>query len=54
MTTLGNRPNTALLVIDAQMNALARTHDRDAVVATYQTAPGRTAATAAARDVAFG
>jgi nicotinamidase-related amidase len=33
MTTLENRPNTALLVIDAQMNALARAHDRDAVVA---------------------
>ena len=33
MTTLPNRPNTALLVIDAQNNALARAHERDAVVA---------------------
>jgi len=33
MTTLENRPNTALLVIDVQNNALARAHERDAVVA---------------------
>ncbi len=33
MTTLENRPNTALLVIDVQENALARAHGRDAIVA---------------------
>ena len=33
MTTLENRPNTALLVIDMQNNAVERAHDRDAVVA---------------------
>jgi nicotinamidase-related amidase len=34
MTTLTNRPNTALLVVDAQNAALERAHERDAVVAT--------------------
>ena len=33
MTTLQNRPNTALLVIDVQNNVVAGTHERDAVVA---------------------
>ena len=33
MTTLSNRPNTALLVIDAQKNALVRAFERDAVIA---------------------
>ena len=33
MTTLENRPNTALLVIDMQNNAVERAHDRDAVIA---------------------
>ena len=33
MTTLQNRPNTALLVLDAQNGVLAGTHERDAVVA---------------------
>jgi nicotinamidase-related amidase len=33
MTTLANRPNTALLVIDVQNAALERAHERDAVVA---------------------
>jgi nicotinamidase-related amidase len=33
MTTLENRPNTALLVIDMQNGVVAGTHDRDAVVA---------------------
>ena len=32
MTTLENRPNTALLVIDAQNGVVAGTHQRDAVV----------------------
>ncbi len=33
MTTLKNRPNTALLVIDVQNGVVATAHDRDAVVA---------------------
>jgi nicotinamidase-related amidase len=34
VTTLKDRPNTALLVVDVQNAALERAHDRDAVVAT--------------------
>jgi nicotinamidase-related amidase len=34
MTTLENRPNTALLVIDVQNRIVAGNHERDAVVAT--------------------
>jgi nicotinamidase-related amidase len=33
MTTLANRPNTALLVIDVQNGVVAEAYDRDAVVA---------------------
>jgi nicotinamidase-related amidase len=33
MTTLANRPNTALLVIDVQNGVMGQAHDRDAVVA---------------------
>jgi nicotinamidase-related amidase len=33
MTTLKNRPNTALLVVDVQNGAVAGAHDRDTVVA---------------------
>ena len=33
MTTLANRPNTALLVIDVQNGVVAGNHERDAVVA---------------------
>ena len=33
MTTLQNRPNTALLVIDVQAGVVAGNHERDAVVA---------------------
>ena len=33
MTTLANRPNTALLVIDVQNGVVAGAHERDAVVA---------------------
>jgi nicotinamidase-related amidase len=33
MTTLENRPNTALIVIDVQNGVVAGTHERDAVVA---------------------
>jgi nicotinamidase-related amidase len=33
MTTLNNRPNTALLVVDVQNGVVAKAHARDAVVA---------------------
>ena len=33
MTTLENRPNTALLVLDVQNGVVERTHERDAVIA---------------------
>jgi nicotinamidase-related amidase len=33
MTTLENRPNTALLVVDVQNGVVEKAHDRDAVVA---------------------
>jgi nicotinamidase-related amidase len=33
MTTLENRPNTALLVVDVQNDVVAAAHERDAVVA---------------------
>ena len=32
MTTLSNRPNTALLIIDMQVGVIAKAHGRDAVV----------------------
>lgn len=37
MTTLENRPNTALLVIDVQNGVVGGAHDRDAVVANVAT-----------------
>jgi isochorismate hydrolase len=37
MTTLQNRPNTALLVIDVQTGVVTGNHDRDAVVANIGT-----------------
>jgi nicotinamidase-related amidase len=37
MTTLQNRPNTALLVIDAQNGVVEGAHERDAVVANVAT-----------------
>jgi nicotinamidase-related amidase len=37
MTTLENRPNTALLVVDVQNGVVAGAHDRDAVVANVGT-----------------
>ena len=37
MTTLDNRPNTALLVVDVQNGVVAAAHDRDAVVANVAT-----------------
>jgi nicotinamidase-related amidase len=33
MTTLENRPNTALIVIDVQNGVVKEAHERDAVVA---------------------
>ena len=33
MTTLSDRPNTALVVIDVQNGVVAEAHERDAVVA---------------------
>lgn len=33
MTTLGNRPNTALIVIDVQQDVVAQAHGRDVVIA---------------------
>lgn len=37
MTTLSDRPNTALMVIDAQKGVVADAHQRDAVVANIST-----------------
>lgn len=37
MTTLANRPGTALLVIDVQNGVVAQAHERDAVVANIAT-----------------
>src|SRR5215207_8954208 len=37
MTTLSDRPNTALMVIDVQNGVVAGTHERDAVVANIGT-----------------
>jgi len=37
MTTLGNRPNTALLVVDVQQGVVRGAHERDAVVANVAT-----------------
>ncbi len=37
MTSLSDRPHTALMVIDAQNGVLARTHERDRVVANIST-----------------
>ncbi len=37
MTTLENRPNTALLVIDVQNGVVGEAYDRDAVVANIAT-----------------
>jgi len=37
MTTLANRPNTALLVIDVQYGVVAGNYERDAVVANIST-----------------
>ncbi|WBB90793.1 cysteine hydrolase family protein [Verrucosispora sp. WMMC514] len=41
MTTLPERPNTALLVIDVQNGVVAGTHNRDDVIANINTLLGR-------------
>ena len=38
MTTLENRPHTALLVIDVQNGVVAQAHNRDAVIANVASA----------------
>ncbi|MFF4186607.1 isochorismatase family protein [Streptomyces sp. NPDC001691] len=37
MTTLDNRPNTALLIVDVQNGVVAEAHDRDTIVANIAT-----------------
>ena len=37
MTTLANRPNTALLVIDVQNGVVGQAHDRDSVITNVRT-----------------
>jgi nicotinamidase-related amidase len=41
MTTLENRPNTALLVVDVQNGVVAEAHDRNAVVANVGSLVGK-------------
>jgi nicotinamidase-related amidase len=41
MSTLENRPNKAVLVIDVQNGVVAAAHERDAVVANINTAVGK-------------
>ncbi|MEV6024683.1 cysteine hydrolase family protein [Streptomyces sp. NPDC052036] len=41
MTTLPNRPNTALLVIDVQNGVVATAHHRDSVIANINTLIGK-------------
>ena len=51
MTTLENRPNTALLVIDVQNGVLGEAYDRDNVIANISTLIGK--ARAASVDVVW-
>ena len=37
MTTLANRPNSALLVVDMQNGVVGEAHDRDSIVANIKT-----------------
>ncbi len=46
MTSLPDRPNTALLIIDVQRDVVAGAHDRDAVIANINTALDRARAAA--------
>ncbi|HTW14892.1 MAG TPA: isochorismatase family protein [Nocardioides sp.] len=41
MTTLTDRPHTALVVVDVQVGVVAEAHDRDRVVANIATAVGK-------------
>jgi nicotinamidase-related amidase len=41
MTTLNDRPNTALLIIDVQRGVVAEAHDRDNVIANIDSLVGR-------------
>ena len=41
MTTLENRPKTALLVIDVQNGVMGGAHDRDRVIANIATLIGK-------------
>src|SRR3954469_6528242 len=41
MTTLPDRPNTALLVIDVQNGVVANAHNRDGVIANINTLLGK-------------
>lgn len=41
MTTLVNRPNTAILVVDVQNGVVKRAHERDAVVGNIDTLVSR-------------
>ncbi|MEO8140882.1 MAG: isochorismatase family protein [Gemmatimonadota bacterium] len=41
MTTLSDRPNTALLVIDVQNDVVANAHNRDGVIANIATVIGK-------------
>ncbi|WP_029137927.1 isochorismatase family protein [Nakamurella lactea] len=41
MSTLTDRPNTALLVVDVQNDVMAGTHNRDSVVANIATVVGK-------------
>ena len=47
MTALADRPNTALLVVDAQVGVMAGAHDRDAVLATIAALVGKARAAGA-------
>jgi nicotinamidase-related amidase len=48
MTTLADRPNTALLVIDVQNDVVGGTHNRDSVVANIAALVGKARAAGAA------
>ena len=47
MTSLPDRPNTALLVIDVQNGVMAGAHDRDGVIATIDALVGKARAAGA-------
>lgn len=41
MTTLSDRPNTALLIVDVQVDVMADAHDSEAVIANINTLVGK-------------